>query len=109
MEELQNLLVIHAHHLLSLLRQDLLHVGAVVVEISQMIRDEVEIIATGTADQDDAVVVRLLAHFSCRASSTHLACKHDDHHVIGGFRSRNRLQHFLHINTIAYSTFSRAS
>ena len=96
-EELQDLLVIHAHHLLSLLRQNLLHVGAVVVEVPQVIRNEVEIIAAGTTDQDDTMVVRLLAHLSRCTCSTHLAGKHDDHHVVCCFRTRDRLQYLLQI------------
>lgn len=95
MEELQDLLVVHAGDLLALLRQDLLDIRAVVVEVPQVVGDQVEIVAAGTPNQYDSVVVRLLADLPRRARVAHAARKHDDHHVVCRLRSRDARQHLL--------------
>ena len=95
MEELQDLLVVHAGDLLALLRQDLLDIRAVVVEVPQVVGDQVEIVAAGTPNQHDSVVVCLLADLPRCARVAHAARKHDDHHVVRRLRSRDARQHLL--------------
>ena len=95
MQKLQHLLVIHASHLLSLLRQNLFDIRAVVVEIPQMVGNQVEIVATGTPNQDDAVVVRLLADLPRSTRVAHSAREHDNHDVVCRFGTGNARQHLL--------------
>ena len=89
MQKLQHLLVIHTSHLLSLLRQNLLDVRAIVVEITQMVGNQVEIVATGTPNQDDSVVVRLLADLPRCTRIAHSSGEHDNHDVVCRFGTGN--------------------